>query len=88
VCRCQFCRIKYDLIGKIESYNEDMKFLFVKRKLPSNVIPGGKFNQTPKKANKTLSYIKQLTPRTIEKLYLAYKVDFDMFGYSVEEYLR
>ena len=32
-------------------------------------------------------YFRQLTKKQIQLLYQRYKLDFDLFGYSIEEYL-
>ncbi len=36
---------------------------------------------------KTLTYFKQLSPEAKQEVYKFYKLDFEMFGYSADEYL-
>lgn len=84
---CEPCYMNYDFIGKIESFNEDREFLFKQLGLYERV---DKFQQTNKKScsSDKESYFSQLTKSEIEKLYLKYKYDFELFDYSPDDYYQ
>ena len=89
VARCAFCSLSYDMIGKTETFREDVLNVF---RLAGVTIPAGaadlrKNYNNPPEANKTRQYFSQLSPETRLRLYQLYRADYDMFGYSASEYL-
>lgn len=80
---CPFCRINFDLVGKLETFDEDLDILFevlqfdkvITRKKQTNV------NKKKKKGNKTREFFSQVPQNLVKDLYEAYKLDFELFGY-------
>ena len=90
--RCLYCDIQYDVIGKIESFNDDIKYIVLKQKL-EELIPLNTTNLhlNDKKeyaSNSTLYYFSQLSKFQKDRLYEFYKFDFELFDYNVEIYLN
>ena len=82
----------YDVIGKIESHTADTARIFLESglmdKIP-NVEVSTNMNphHSGEKDNKTWHYMSMLSPKQRRLLYESYRVDFEMFGYSAEEFL-
>ena len=90
--RCLYCDIQYDVIGKIESFNDDIKYIVLKQKL-EELIPLNTTNLhlNDKKeyaSNSTLYYFSQLSKFQKDRLYECYKFDFELFDYDVDIYLN
>ena len=95
--RCHFCTIPYKAIGRMETFDEDVRYISLRNKW-ENIIPlpskksihknASKRNETEDKANEYLSYFMQLNKTTVEKLYKKYKMDFDLFSYDASAYLQ
>lgn len=82
---CRVCDVKWDFVGKVESIVEDAAYMLKQVNL-SDVVEYPYY----RKATDT-SLIKQyfsgLTKEGLERLYQTYKLDFDLFQYSIPEYL-
>ena len=83
---CNFCDLEYLVIAKLETFNEDQKFVsqlfgLEFEELQTHQSAGG----STKKVSK--DYFSMLDENTVERLYNFYKIDFEMFGYSFQEYL-
>ena len=88
--RCMYCDIPYNVIGRKETFEEDVKYIFLKQRL-DKVIPVGsfqtharrsdKFTQNNNKENETLHYLNQLSQEQIHQLQKMYSLDFEMFDY-------
>ena len=95
--RCHFCTIPYQAIGRMETFEEDVRYIILKNKW-ENIIPlpseksihknRSKRDETDDEVNEYLSYFSQLSKTTVEKLYEKYKMDFDLFSYDATAYLR
>ena len=90
---CDMCRIRYDLIGKFESFAEDTRYILIKTGAHEKIdIFNETFSWFTNKPHSTttlqsaLPYFRQLTKETILKLFLRYEMDFKMFGYSAKEF--
>ena len=103
--RCEPCFIHYDLIGKLETSETDLRTLtsrinqtMIKLSLWHNVNPEfatslsqedqneeARCNQQRYKYTETVKYLSQLRPQTIIELYKRYYLDFELFGYTLEE---
>ena len=84
---CDLCHVKYDFIGKVETWHSDISYLtktakFSKFGLKS--LMSTKFNGNQEKTTKdtTITYFKQLNPQLIIELYNLYKNDFLIGGYK------
>ena len=82
---CAYCQIGYNVIGKAETFADDVKYIVLKQNLTS-LIP---LETTKKKTHATykeakrINYMGQLLPDQIRGLYLFYKRDFELFGYDI-----
>lgn len=69
-----------------------MEYIAQESKLDVNITS---FPWTNKKNNRpessleplSLKYFRQIDQDSVQKLYNIYKIDFEMFGYSVQDYL-
>ena len=93
---CAPCKIKYNIISKLESVDEDVEYIFSLIDAPTRIgeFPKTSFNSKKQSAamNKdveTVSEIfRRLEPELVEKLYQKYKWDFVLFDYSHEEFFN
>ena len=87
---CSYCNIKYDVIGRMETFNEDVKYIFKKSGLSSILSLNlfNKFINSSKLKTKVMTkkYFSQLTENQINELYDMYRMDFEMFGYDPKPY--
>ena len=83
---CPFCAIDFDIIGKLEDYEEDEKFVVEKLNLDlplglhKNHARGGKSN-----IEKRNEFLDALPTELTEKILKVYGLDFEMFGYEKPE---
>ena len=82
------CRIRYDFIGKFETFLEDTPYILMQTGAYQIIDINDKtFTSQPNHSkNSALPYFKQLKKDTILKMYLRYEMDFKMFGYSADAY--
>ena len=87
------CRIRYDLVGKFESFAEDTRYILMKsgayEKIDIYDQQLSWFDNRPYSTTNietALPFFRELTKETILKLYLRYEMDFDMFGYSAQKF--
>ena len=92
---CDMCRIKYDFIGKFETFADDTRFILMRTGAHEIInIDDDALNWFDNRPNSvttkeaSLPYFKTLPKKIILKLYLRYELDFKMFGYSAEEYYQ
>ena len=90
---CDMCRIKYDLIGKFESFAEDTRYILIKTGAHEKIDLQDKsltwYENRPISSTTieyALPYFRQLTKENILSLFLRYEMDFKMFGYSAKEF--
>ena len=89
---CKYCEIEYDVIGRIETFREDVQYIVVKNNL-QNVLPLEK-SAVAMNSKKTVStysthdYLSQLSKAKIDSLYKFYQLDFELFGYDVTSYFK
>ena len=82
---CTPCLVNYDLIIKFETFEQDVG-LFLDR-VRSDRSPEWKhMTRGGRSIDKIHSYFSQLSRRQIEALYEKFQFDFQLFGYSVDEY--
>lgn len=86
---CHPCLISYDYVGRFENLipeaNELLETLQVRdvTEFPSNM--SSKYKQSS--SNLAKEYFKTLSREEVEELHNLYRHDFNMFGYSIDEYL-
>ncbi len=91
---CAYCTLNYTWIGKMETFSSDAKHIFdasgiSKLLQPSEVTYHRHYTVTNRDASaaRTRKHFRTLDRATIQSLYELYRLDFEMFGYSAEEYL-
>ena len=86
---CTPCLIDYDFIVHFETLKEDVDLLLTA--IGEETGPEWKHSTySNAKSSRTAliqSYYDQLSEQTIGKLYDKYRVDFELFGYSVDNFL-
>jgi len=95
--RCQHCYIPYTLIGRMETFDEDVQYIILKNKLekqlPITKTLQFKSKNSSLRGNKenksiTMQHFSQLEKQQIEKLYELYKLDFELFEYDIDAFLH
>lgn len=86
---CTPCQVKFDVIAKFETLEDDQKYLIEKAELQNVISPQWK-NSGKGKSTKdlVLKYYSELTRSQVEKLYEFFRYDFELFNYSYDEYLN
>ena len=88
---CQFCHNKFSVIGTFETMKEDVEYIISASNLSisSSSFPWINSHSSHNRDHKRLSlkYFREIDNESLKKLYDIYKYDFEMFGYSVDEYL-
>ena len=83
---CDLCHIKYDFIGKVETWHSDISHLiqsdFFEFEVKSLLMNKYNRNQEKTTEDTCISYFKQLNPQLIIKLYNLCKSDFLIGGYD------
>ncbi|KAK8735269.1 hypothetical protein OTU49_005594 [Cherax quadricarinatus] len=87
---CTPCHIRYDIIAKMETLSKDADFILYHRGLSSAVHMewSHKTDQTKKTSDVAKTYFSQLTSNEVKQLYYKYIIDFLMFEYELEPYLK
>ncbi|XP_075587364.1 carbohydrate sulfotransferase 14-like [Dermatophagoides farinae] len=91
--QCEPCYVRYDLVGHYETFYQDFqnaRQLFTNHSDISdnkNVdIPIVNDRDCDKRSyQETQQYIRRLKPKTIMALYAKYYLDFELFGYTIDE---
>ena len=87
--QCFYCEMNYDVIGKVETFEED--FLYIVRR--QNLTHHFPKSQTLRKFHPTyktlenVEYFKQLSRGQVQQLYKMYELDFLLFNYDASNYL-
>lgn len=85
---CTPCLVDYDVIAKFETLDRDQKYIIEKRKLEKKIKVSWKHLTKGKKTSDTVKkYFATITKDQLLKLYQKYKVDFELFNYSIDDYL-
>ena len=84
---CHVCEMEYDVIGKMETLEEDMNFIAETSGLASTNISLPWANRRGSGEQGSLDYFRKLDLDRTQRLFAIYRLDFEMFGYSVQPYL-
>ena len=92
--RCMYCDISYKVIGRLETFIDDVNYILLKQNL-THLIPLLSDHSSPseKQAHKitsenvTRQHFSQLNPIQIQELYDMFKIDFELFDYDFHSYL-
>ena len=90
---CNYCYFKYDFIGRMETFAEDVKYVIKTNALEGKIsIKDSEFQAlNARKGTNTLAkelFHKNLSKDQIENLYQYYKIDFELFGYDAKPYMK
>lgn len=87
---CSPCSIKYNYIGKMTSLVEDAQQVLKELGVDNDVEFPANSKDKYKKNIKDLirEYYSTITDKHLDKLYDIYKDDFELFSYTIPEYLR
>ena len=94
---CNYCGINYDMIGRVETLKKDLEYIshvtdvqFItskKEKLKVNQSGTKSHDQAEAERKvteeKTIKYFSTLSKTQLYKLYQLFRLDFEIFGYSV-----
>jgi len=84
---CTPCQVKFDVIAKFETLDEDQQYLIFKAGLSHLIEPQKKNIGKGKNTSELLKkYYTTLTPRQIHEIYEIFKYDFELFDYQPEEF--
>ena len=89
--RCDVCHTNFDYVGKIETEEDDRKFLLRRLRLPVAKVAvhlNQRNRQNKSRSTSKLAriFFATLDKSDIEKLYELYKLDFELFGYSYKDF--
>ena len=92
VIRCSYCDINYDMIGRMETWNDDFNYIIRKRKLekyfPVQKTDNLQYHATKQNTTQvTKDLFSKLSKKQKEDLYEMFRIDFEMFNYNPEIYL-
>ena len=91
--RCSYCDIHYDVIGFMEDFKEDFRYIVSKKNMTELLQKESVAkNQVSKVGSEPLNqkiqrYFSLLEERVRWDLYHLYKIDFELFGYAASEFL-
>ncbi|XP_038051884.1 carbohydrate sulfotransferase 11-like [Patiria miniata] len=85
---CSPCKVKYDYFGKLETINDDARYMLTSLDLQDQVSFPAKANSHPTNSSKTYDdYFSQVPKATLKRLWELYELDFELFGYSKPDFL-
>lgn len=85
--KCLPCDVKYDVIMKLETHTEDEKWIINTRNLTQlSKVRDWRHLSSSKSLREEL--ISQLSREQLNGVYENYKIDFEMFNYTMDKYLH
>lgn len=85
---CTPCFIQYDVIAKFETLEDDQKYLIKLARLEDNIKPEWKHLTKGQQTSQVIKkYYSKIPKELLLKLYDKYRLDFEMFGYTIDKYL-
>lgn len=86
---CTPCQVKFDVILKFDTLEEDQIYLIEKAGLGNVIKPEHKNSGKGKNTNEHLmNQYAQLTKSQVLGLYQIFKYDFELFDYSPDDFIR
>lgn len=83
---CHMCDIEYDVVGKIDTMEEDMEIITGVSGISATNISLPWANRKNFGKDQTLHYFSKIGLDRLNLLYNIYKIDFEMFDYDVQPY--
>jgi len=87
ISRCGYCDLQYSAIARLESLAEDLRQIGVMAGLEFSHVLTHSHSSHWNSTSASLQYFSQVPKRDVEELYKLYKIDFDLFQYSLDLYL-
>ena len=89
LCFLHLWQVEYDVIGKMETINEDIDFITEQSGLAKyNITLPWANKKSSSGENPSLKYFQQLSAEQVKQLHQIFLPDFEMFGYDVAKYLE
>ena len=85
---CKPCFVRYNYITHAETSQDDGEYILKKANVSEIVHLPGVYASSPTLKKSTVSLFKNVSGKTVEKLFGSYREDFEIFGYSVEDFLK
>ena len=82
--------IRFNVIGMFETMKEDVEFIIRAANLSSSHFPRTHSSSSADSKDHRLvsqRYFRSIDKESVKKLYDIYRIDFEMFDYSIDEYL-
>jgi len=86
---CTPCQVKFDIVVKFETLDEDQRYLIKKANLNNVIKPEWKNNGKGRNTQDLVSkYYSQLTREQLYGIYQLFRYDLELFDYSSDEYFK
>jgi len=87
---CPPCHFKFDVIVKMETFDRDTQFILSQRSLEDDVSLRKKHSSTKSQDSKddARTLFSQLSKHMVRALYDKYRLDFQMFDYNIEDFIK
>ena len=89
---CKYCDIEYDVIGRMETFSDDVRYIIKKnhleKDLPSSMAAVSENAAKLKTSKVTAEYFSQLSNDQIKDLHELYRMDFELFDYDALTYFN
>jgi len=88
--KCRLCYLNYSYIGKMETFQQDVKFIANKVGVPDEQIHLDltEHQSSISTQDLTTELFSQLDPKLVENLYQYYFYDFKMFNYKIKDVIK
>ncbi|XP_071957779.1 carbohydrate sulfotransferase 11-like [Antedon mediterranea] len=85
---CSPCKISYNFLGKLETINEDAKYILRSLNVSDTVTYPPRANSHPTNSTKEFDkYYGSLETSVLKRLWTIYRIDFELFGYEMPQVL-
>ncbi len=84
--RCDLCNVDYDVIGNMDTFSNDLAYVFhlagIANMLPLDTV----MNSVPHSEDRAAKYFDTLNKERLKKLHDLYRYDFELFGFDAHLY--
>jgi len=85
---CPFCLLEFSVYARMEELDQDSLYFFSTANLTTSIDYKEKLNSAHAASSTEKQFWSKVDKNLIERVGEAYYTDFQMFGYSVQDYLR
>ena len=98
---CKYCVVQYDFIGRMERFDEDIQYVAERNNFTHILNTGKTYHLNAAKVHKKVKrtgtldrnkkvthYFSQLSKDLLSRVRRHYQIDFEMFGYDPNQYLK